>query len=209
MCDLGIFNGHAVELADGTVFDSDQEQPFLFTRKEYYALDDAGFFRDQRIQLIGGVILQEGRMNTPHAVAVTLAQVALPIAFGNGFHVRVQLPLTLSNYSEPHPDLVIVTGSPRDYLVEHPKTAALVVEVSESTLEEDTHTKMSLYAAAGIAEYWVIDTSGRVLVFRNPHPETGQPFGHAYARVTAHSRDDVRIPLAAPEARVKVADLLP
>jgi Uma2 family endonuclease len=209
MCELGIFNGHAIELADGTVFDSVQEQPFLFTRKEYYALYDAGFFRDQRIQLIGGVILQEGRMNTPHAVCIRLATIALERVFGAGFDCRVQLPLTLSNYSEPHPDLVIVTGSPRDYLAEHPKTAVLVVEVSESTLEEDTHTKMSLYAAAGIAEYWVIDTTGRVLVFRNPQPETGQPFGFAYARVSAHGRDDVIIPLAAPTARVKVADLLP
>jgi Uma2 family endonuclease len=210
MCDLGIFNGHAVELVDGTAFDQDEEQPFVFTRKEAYALDDAGFFRDQRVELIGGVILEETTvMNPPHAVTIRKATKALEGVFAAGYEVRPQLPLNLKPISEPHPDLAVVVGATEDYLVEHPKTALLVIEVSDTTLETDTHSKMSLYAAAGIPEYWVIDTSGRVLVFRNPRPEAGQPFGHAYGQVTAHNRDEVISPLAIPEAKVNVNDLLP
>jgi Uma2 family endonuclease len=209
MRDLGVFNGHAVELVAGTAVFLDDGRPFHFTRKEYYALSDAGFFQYQRVQLIRGVILLESPMNPLHALCIRLATKALERIFGDGFDVRVQIPLDLGLDTEPHPDLAVVTGSPRDYHTDHPKSALVVVEVSDSTFESDTHEKMSLYAAAGIREYWVIDTTGRLLVFRDPRPEKDQPFGHAYGRVTAHGRDDVISPLARPDARINVADLLP
>lgn len=213
MLRLGVFADTRVELRDGTVVSrsgaGSEPVAFRFTRKEYYALDDAGFFRDQRVQLIGGVIRQELPMNPPHAVCILLATKVIERVFGDGFHVRVQLPLALSLDTEPHPDLAVVPGSPRDYLVDHPTGALLVVEVSESTLEDDTHKKMSLYAAGGIADYWVIDVTGRLLVFRDPRPEKGQAFGHAYGRVTVYNRDDVVTPLAAPTASILTGDLLP
>src|SRR5690606_36340499 len=101
------------------------------------------------------------------------------------------------------------TGDIRDYAAEHPKTALLVVEVSDTTLEEDTHAKASLYAAGGVADYWVIDVTGRVLVFRDPKPAAAEPFGFVYAGVSAYGRDDTITPLAAPDQRIKVSDLLP
>lgn len=210
MQQLGLFAGYDVELIGGTVTDRLTGKPFIFTRKEYYALGDYHFFRDQRVQLIGGVIIQESPMNTPHATAVSLGLAALQTAFGIGHHIRVQLPIDLNLISEPHPDLTVVTGSPRDYLVDHPKTALLVVEVSDTTLEDDTHEKASLYASGGIADYWVVDlVNDQVLVFRSPKPEAGSKFGQNYAAVSAHRRDDKITPLAAPNARVLVSDLLP
>ncbi len=73
MRDLGLFAGRDVELVAGTIRECPGGGPFVFTRKEYYALDDNHFFRNQRVQLIGGVIVQESPMNPPHAVAVRLA----------------------------------------------------------------------------------------------------------------------------------------
>src|SRR5436190_17959674 len=70
MQQLDLFAGRAVELIDGTVIERPTGVPFVFTRKEDYALDDHQFFRDQRVQLIGGTILQESPMNPPHANAV-------------------------------------------------------------------------------------------------------------------------------------------
>ena len=213
MTQLGLFAGRDVELVNGTVFEGGG--PFVFTRKEYYALGDNHFFRgitrDQRVQLIGGVILEETAvMNPPHAVVVRLATKAIERVFRDGYDVRVQIPLDLGLISEPHPDLAVVTGSPRDYLIDHPKTALLVIEVSDTTIQADTHEKADLYAAGGIADYWVIDlTTDRVLVFRGPRPEAKSAFGHTYASLAAYGRDDKLAPLAAPTARVLVADLLP
>lgn len=210
--DLGLFPGRSIILAEGQLLESfslqTEPRPVMFTQEEYHALNETGFFQYQRVQLIGGEIVLESPMKPPHALCIRLATKALEKVFNEGFDIRVQLPLDLNQVSEPHPDLAIVAGSPRDYYEQHPRFAKLVIEVSETTLEEDTHTKASLYAAASIADYWVIDVTGRVLVFREPHPEAGQPFGYAYRRVTAHSRGEVITPLELPEARIKVDDLL-
>lgn len=44
--------------------------------------------------------------------------------------------------------------------VEHVR---LVVEISDTTLEDDLGRKRHLYAAGGIPEYWVVDFSGGVV----------------------------------------------
>lgn len=217
MQQLGLFGERTVELIHGTVVEragDGSTAPFVFTREEYYALDGHGFFRSrvqhQRVQLIGGVIFLESPMNPPHAVSIRLVTKTIERIFGDGYDVRVQLPLDLGLTSEPHPDIALVTGSPRDYLVDHPKNALLVVEVSDATINTDLYEKASLYATAGIADYWVVDlTTDRVLVFRNPAPEAGSAFGQNYASVSAYGRDDKLSPLAAPTAHVLAGDLLP
>ena len=84
MRQLGLFAGRDVELVGGTVVERRTGAPFVFTRKEYYTLGDNHFFRGQRVQLIGGVVLQESPVNPPHATAVTLGQTVLPALFGAG-----------------------------------------------------------------------------------------------------------------------------
>ena len=110
---------------------------------------------------------------------------------------------------DPVPDLAVVAGSARDYL-QKPATASLVVEVSDSSLDYDTNDKASLYAAAGIADYWVVDLVNRqLIVFRSPQANTSKPFGFAYANVTLHAAGQAVSPLAATAASVAVAELLP
>lgn len=217
MQQLGLFTGRDVELVGGTVVEraGGSARPFVFTRKEYYALGDNHFFhgqfRDQRVQLIGGVILEETAvMNPPHATGVRKATKAMERIFGDGYDVRAQFPLDLGLISEPHPDVAVVTGSFDDYAAQHPTSAVLVIEVSGTTLQTDTHYKADLYAAGGIADYWVIDlVNDRVIVFRGPRPEANSAFGHTYALPTIYTRDDKLTPLAAPHASVFVNDLLP
>ena len=54
-------------------------------------------------------------------------------------------------HSEPQPDVAVFAGQLRSY-ADHPTTALLVVEVSDTTLSDDLTTKAELYATAGIAE---------------------------------------------------------
>jgi Uma2 family endonuclease len=141
-------------------------------------------------------------MNPPHAIAVGLVQTVLLTIFAAGWWLRIQLPMVLGLRTDPMPDLAVVPGSPRDY-TSHPSTAALVVEVADTTLHFDTNDKRLLYAEARIPEYWVLDLNAReLLVFRDPNGtdyNTRQVFGPA----------DAVSPLAAPTATVQVADLLP
>ncbi len=180
--------------------------PWKWSRADYYRLGELGFFHGKRVELIRGEIVQMSPIGGLHAMGVLLVADAFARAFGAGSHVRAQSPLRLAG-SEPQPDIAVVTGVPRDY-PDHPTTALLVVEVSDSTFDTDMTTKAELYAEAGIADYWVLDLSARVLhVLRDPRPLP--PGGHAYQSVTVLAAADAVAPLAAAGPTVRVADLLP
>ena len=108
------------------------------------------------------------------------------------------------------PDSAVVPGSPRDYHGRHPTTAALVVEVADTTLTTDTTEKAERYVTAGVADYWVLDVDGRrLLVFRDPAPLPAGLGATAYRTCLALGPADTVAPLAAPNNPVAVADLLP
>jgi len=87
---------------------------------------------------------------------------------------------------------------------------ALVVEVADSSLALDRTHKGSFYARARLSEYWIVNLADRVLeVYRDPGPDAGAPYGWAYRVVLTLGRDEHVVPLAAPSARILVADLLP
>lgn len=180
-----------------------------WTVDQFHALGDLGCFEGRRAMLIDGVIVEEGPMDPPHAMGILVANETLRAVFGKGWVPRVQLPLVLGRASDPEPDIAFVTGRPQDY-TSHPTSAALVVEIADSSLRYDTTVKMSLYAAGGIADYWVLDVNARQLhVFRDPQPDTTQPHGFGYATLLALDASDTVAPLAVPSSTVTVAELLP
>jgi Uma2 family endonuclease len=141
----------------------------------------------------------------PHDIALLLADYLFKSIFSQGYVVRIQMGMVFNINTDPIPDLAVVPGSPRAALAT-PATAELVLEVSDS-LAYDTGEKASLYAAAGIADYWVVDVSGRrVLVHRDPRPDPAQKYGHGYRGVTVLPPGQA---LAAPQSPVAAADLLP
>lgn len=183
---------------------------YRWTVDEYHQLVDRGMFDDKHVELIDGAILERSVPNSPHVVGMCLGLEALRSAFGHGFLVRPQSPLTLGSASEPEPDLAVVQGGIRDYITGHPTTALLVVEVSDSSLAYDRKEKASLYAQASIADYWIVNVvNGQLEVYRGPAPDASQAFGFGYSSQTILHRGDVIAPLAAPTATVAVADMLP
>ena len=183
-----------------------------WTQKEFYRLLDLGFFYDQRVELIGGEIIVMPAQKNFHALGIELTADALRAAFGTGFWVRVQMSLDLSPSSVPDPDLAVVPGSPRSHKgdKDNPTTALLIVEVSETTLRLDRRRKASLYARAGITDYWILNLIDRQLeVYRDPIADSSQLFGWHYGSRTDLAPTDTVSPLAAPQASIRVADLLP
>ena len=173
-------------------------------------MERLGWFAGQRVELIAGEIVTMPPLNPPHSMATKLTEKVLEAAFGPGYHARVQQPLSLGINSDPEPDVAVVSGSPRDYLTGHPTTSPLVVEVSESSLRFDQNTKGSLYAAAGLQEYWIVNLVDRQLeVYRKPIPDANEPHGFVYDDVTFLGPADFVTPLARPHAKIAVADLLP
>ena len=182
-----------------------------WTRVEYERLIDLGAFRPgERLELVGGALLVREPQGGPHATAVGLVEDALRQVFGAGWTVRTQSPIALDEDSEPEPDLAVVPGSRRDHSRSHPSHPALIVEVAESSLAFDRGEKGSLYARAGIADYWILNLPDQALeVYRDPVVAPHAQYGHRYAATTTLGPRDAVRPLAAPIAAILVADLLP
>ena len=182
-----------------------------FSRLEYERLAELEFFQpDERLELIDGVMIVREPQYSPHATAIQLTRRALERAFGTGWDVRSQLPVALDDMSEPEPDASVVPGDPRDYRDAHPQRPVLIVEVALARLAFDRRRKASLYARAGIADYWVVNLVERVLeVYREPVATPAAPYGFRYRSVTRLRPPATVTPLAAPSAAIPVADLLP
>ncbi|QJW94285.1 Uma2 family endonuclease [Frigoriglobus tundricola] len=181
-----------------------------WTVTEFNRMGDMGWFEGKRAFLLDGVIMEQGPMDPPHATGLALADAALRAIFGAGWLLRIQSPLHVDAYNDPLPDLALVQNGPRDYLGGHPTTAALVVEVPDTTLRSDLTDKAERYATAGIADYWVLDVAGRDLhVFRDPQPLPTGLGAAAYRTHLTLAPTDRVAPLAAPAASVLVSDLLP
>lgn len=182
-----------------------------WARVEYERLVDLAVFQPgDRVELVGGQLVVREPQGSPHAVAAGLAEDTLRAAFGSGWVVRVQMPVALDNESEPEPDVAVCAGSPRDYLAGHPTRPVLVVEVADSSLAFDREHKGSLYARARVLDYWIVNLVDRVLeVYRDPTPSADAPYGWRFSTLLRLGATDTVAPLAAPEGRISVADLLP
>ena len=183
----------------------------LWTREEYEQMIDAGILdENDRVELVAGEIIAVAPQKSLHATAVSLVLKAFLTAIQGAFYVRMQLPLALGGDSEPEPDIAVVVGTERDYRDSHPSAAVLVVEVSDTSLVFDRTRKGSLYARAGIPEYWILNLQLQLLeVYRDFAPDPAAPFGHAYRQRLTFAAGH-RVPLLmVPGAEIAVADLLP
>lgn len=182
-----------------------------WTVEEYYRAAEKGIFKPgEKLELIDGEVIQKvSPQLSRHAAAIQLASDALRTIFGEGCHVRIQLPFRLDRHNEPEPDLLVVKGSARDYVDRHPGSehALLVVEVADTTLRLDRSRKGSLYARFRLPDYWIVNlTDSRVEVFREPE---GEGANAAYSVSDVLGKGESIAAMSVPNAPIQVADLLP
>ena len=181
-----------------------------WTRAEYDRLVDLGVFEGEPLELIGGQLIVAEPKGTYHSSAVTAAEYALRAVLPSGWIVRTQQPVSLDDESEPEPDLAVVPGRPGDYRHAHPARPPLAVEVADSSLAFDRRPKGSLYARAGIPDYWIVNVvEGALEVYRDPEPDSSAVYGWRYRSVTILAPPAVVVPLEFPSSQIAVADLLP
>jgi len=182
-----------------------------WARLEYERLVDRAVFRPgDRVELVGGQLVVREPQGSSHAVATGLAEDALRATFGSGWVVRAQMPVAIDDESEPEPDVAVCAGSLRDYVAGHPSRPVLLLEVADASLAFDRQHKGSLYARAHVPDYWIVNLVDRVLeVHRDPTPSAGAPYGWRFSTLFRLAAADSVSPLAAPHARIFVADLLP
>ncbi len=132
----------------------------------------AGLFgEDDRVELVGGEIIDMAPIGSRHAAAVDRLNRLLVSRLGDRAIVRVQSPIRLDDLSEPQPDVTVLKPRADFYSDDHPGPAdiLLVVEVADTSAAWDRGVKVPLYAEAGAVEAWVVDLADEVVeVFRSP-----------------------------------------
>ncbi len=170
-------------------------------RREYDRMVELGWFDEERLELLEGILLNMTPQGSLHAEVVRRLTKWLVTGVGDRGRVQIQSPLAVSDLSEPEPDVAI--APPGDYSEGHPKTAWLVIEVADTSLTKDRDVKASLYAACGIPEYWLVNlVDGVIEIHRNCRDG-------AYLRVDIAGPDDVLAPEKFPDLRIAVGDILP
>jgi hypothetical protein len=163
-------------MATATLIDPSVRSPSVlslhrFSVAEYHRMIRMGFLtEDDRVELWEGVIVDKMAHNPPHDGTITRVQRRLARILPEEWLVRVQCAITTHD-SEPEPDLAIVQGPEDVYFTRHPgaRDIALLIEVADTSLENDRGSKMRMYAGARIPIYWIVNLNERhVEVYTEP-----------------------------------------
>jgi Uma2 family endonuclease len=124
---------------------------------EYERMGRLGVFDGDRphTELLGGHIYEMPPIGTPHFLVVTRLQRALTRLNEQG-RLLVQQPVIVDKFNEPQPDLVVLREE-----VGHRKQQAgdclVVIEVSDTTYDDDRQIKLPAYLAGGVPLVWIVN----------------------------------------------------
>jgi Uma2 family endonuclease len=177
----------------------------LFTVTEFHQMIETGILKEgARVELLNGEIIELFAIGPRHASSVDRLNELLTAKLRKVAIVRVQSPITLSDYSEPQPDLTLLKRRADFYVNEHPTPAdaLVVIEVADSTVEKDRRAKIPAYALAGIPETWLIDlVEDRIEVHSNP-------YNGVYQEVRIIQRGQRVISRLLPQLKLKADEIL-
>jgi Uma2 family endonuclease len=181
-----------------------------WTRAECERLEALGIFEHQHVELIEGELIDKMGKNRPHVGVAALLTAWLIQIFG-GLRVNTESPVdvALEDYpsSRPEPNLIVVkseyAGSRFWSATPQPQDLDLIIEIADTSLAFDLTVKASLYARAGINDYWVLDVPGRrLIVHRDLHHSE-------YRSVISYSEQESVAPLAVPDSSFPVQSVFP
>ncbi len=149
-----------------------------FTVDEYHRMIEPDILDEyDRVELIGGEIVEMSAMGARHAASVSQLSRRLERLLGDSVSIRVQMPLAIPSYDEPEPDVAVCRFREDEYALAHPtpSDALIAIEESDSTLGYDADEKLGVYARAGIPEVWIVDlTRGGDAIYRHSDPDSGR-----------------------------------
>ena len=132
--------------------------------EDFALLVEAGSFADYaKSELVEGEVFVVNAQFRPHGFAKQQLYLSLNEALkqsDSGLTAVIEFSVAIPPNDMPEPDIAL-TSEPIGLGAVPVETVALIVEVSDSTLQIDLGRKAVLYASAGVAEYWVADLEGR------------------------------------------------
>ncbi len=180
-------------------------EPRRFTVEEYHRMGETGILpRDERVELLWGVVYRMSPKNRAHVLAANRTFDVFRLRLEGRARVYKEDPLRADTLdSEPEPDVMVCANPDLNAFGTERMRPLLVIEVAESSLARDLKVKSSIYAAASVPEYWVVNLVAHALeVFRNP--EEGRYRDHFSLPANAQVS-----PEAWPDLKLDVSSMLP
>lgn len=143
----------------------DAPQKVKLTVRDFLLLDEAGAFSAySKAELINGTIYVVNAQHRPHARAKTRLAFSLAEALKAfpALEVLIESAVEIEDSSAPEPDIVVTDEAEGQGLVPL-ASVKLAIEAADTSLSFDLGEKAALYAAMGIAEYWVVDIRAKLL----------------------------------------------
>ena len=146
--------------------------PVRFTRHDVDAMVQMGIVpEDASTELLDGLLVHTNRakfgedpltVGDDHTKCVEQMSDLRTQINTDARHVRSQTPLVCSDTHEPQPDFFVERGRLRDY-TSKPTAADVfcVVEVADSSYEQDSGPKRTAYARANVPQYVIVNLRNR------------------------------------------------
>jgi Uma2 family endonuclease len=161
------------ELIDGELWgtpvredDSGSKYPIKLRIEDYLRLSEAGAFEGYgRTELIDGVVYAMNPQHRPHGFAKDELAYRLRRALEameSDLHVATEQSVAMTPRDQPEPDIILTT-EPRGPGPIPGASVALLIEVAHTSIDHDLFRKAPVYAAHGVAEYWVVDVNSRLI----------------------------------------------
>jgi hypothetical protein len=178
--------------------------------EQYHKMINVGILNDDdAVELLEGWLVAKMPQKPQHSFITQRSRDVLSPLLPDGWTINVQAPIT-ALYSEPEPDISIVRGKREGYSEHHPypEDIALILEVSDTTLQRDRTLKLRIYASARIAVYWILNLQDRQLeIYTDPHGTNEQ--AEYRQQIILHETDNVPLIIDGQEvARLAVRELL-
>ena len=182
------------------------------TVDQYEAMIQHGIIaEDDDVELIDGWIVEKMGKNEAHVLVSILIQAVFPALLPVGWLLSTENPARIED-SLPEPDVCFLRGRPRDYQGRRIQAAdiGIIIEISDTTLDQDRAVKLDLYARGAVPIYWIINVGARQIeVYSQPATNTDGT-GRYQTRIVYAAADTIPFTLdGVTIAQIPAADLLP
>jgi Uma2 family endonuclease len=130
---------------------------------------------DDRVELLDGEVYVMSPIGPSHVALVNRLNKIIMRQIEDDAIISIQNPVQLDDYSEPQPDVAILSlrDDYYDQALARPDDILLIVEVADTSLDYDRDQKLPRYAASNVAEVWIIDVE-RQTIEQYSQPLQGQ-----------------------------------
>lgn len=135
-----------------------------FSAEDFLRMMELGAFADMRAELVRGEIEKMMPAHWSHGeLNATLAILLAPHFRPRGARIGTNVVIRISDTTVRAADVVVVRPDAEPGRALLGNEILLAVEIADTTLHRDMADKRVDYAAAGIADYWVVDAARQVV----------------------------------------------